>query len=244
MGLARGGYFRQTGNIRPYRKRRRRRGHPPSPGLWGASKSPALQPERSKLFSRETNVSRENNPAGPVSAAPERREEDQHDYRERTARARTELWYREPAEKWTEALPLGNGRLGAMFLARRPGASALNEDTIGRAGPYDRNNRGRVRPGLRCGGCSGPAKSWRPRSWRKMALMGHPCRSREVPAAGDLWLGFRRGRGHGVRRELDLATACRGYVPDDGARPIFAKANGGQAPGGTGKRRRRGYHLR
>ena len=24
------------------------------------------------------------------------------------------LWYDEPAEEWTEALPIGNGRIGAM----------------------------------------------------------------------------------------------------------------------------------
>ena len=26
------------------------------------------------------------------------------------------LWYRQPAEKWTDALPIGNGRLGAMVF--------------------------------------------------------------------------------------------------------------------------------
>src|ERR1700754_870691 len=26
------------------------------------------------------------------------------------------LWYRQPAQKWTEALPIGNGRLGAMIF--------------------------------------------------------------------------------------------------------------------------------
>ncbi|MBN2138321.1 MAG: glycoside hydrolase family 95 protein [Sedimentisphaerales bacterium] len=45
------------------------------------------------------------------------------------------LWYRQPAKKWTEALPLGNGRLGAMVF----GGTAferiqLNEDTLW-AGP-------------------------------------------------------------------------------------------------------------
>ena len=28
----------------------------------------------------------------------------------------TMLWYRQPAEVWTEALPIGNGRLGAMIF--------------------------------------------------------------------------------------------------------------------------------
>ena len=26
------------------------------------------------------------------------------------------LWYRQPANAWTEALPIGNGRLGAMVF--------------------------------------------------------------------------------------------------------------------------------
>lgn len=26
------------------------------------------------------------------------------------------LWYREPAKEWNEALPIGNGRLGAMVF--------------------------------------------------------------------------------------------------------------------------------
>ena len=28
------------------------------------------------------------------------------------------LWYRQPAGAWTEALPVGNGRLGAMLFGR------------------------------------------------------------------------------------------------------------------------------
>lgn len=41
------------------------------------------------------------------------------------------LWYRQPAEKWTEALPLGNGRLGAMVFGRVENERIqLNEDTV------------------------------------------------------------------------------------------------------------------
>lgn len=29
--------------------------------------------------------------------------------------AKQELWYKQPAEKWTDALPIGNGRIGAMI---------------------------------------------------------------------------------------------------------------------------------
>ena len=33
---------------------------------------------------------------------------------------RLSLWYRAPAMKWTEALPVGNGRLGAMIFGSVP----------------------------------------------------------------------------------------------------------------------------
>jgi alpha-L-fucosidase 2 len=48
------------------------------------------------------------------------------------------LWYRRPAEKFEEALPLGNGRLGAMVyggVARE--RLSLNDDTLWAGGPYD-----------------------------------------------------------------------------------------------------------
>ena len=41
------------------------------------------------------------------------------------------LWYDRPAEAWTDALPLGNGRLGAMvFGGIGHERIALNEDTL------------------------------------------------------------------------------------------------------------------
>ncbi len=44
---------------------------------------------------------------------------------------RNTLWYREPARSWNEALPLGNGRLGAMaFGGVQEERIGLNEDTL------------------------------------------------------------------------------------------------------------------
>ena len=41
------------------------------------------------------------------------------------------LWYRQPAAEWVEALPVGNGRLGAMdFGGVRTERIQLNEDTV------------------------------------------------------------------------------------------------------------------
>jgi len=48
------------------------------------------------------------------------------------------LWYRRPAVEWTEALAIGNGRLGAMvFGGIGKERIQLNEDTLWAGGPYD-----------------------------------------------------------------------------------------------------------
>ena len=48
------------------------------------------------------------------------------------------LWYRTPAKEWVEALPVGNGRLGAMVFGQ-PTVERLqlNEGTLWAGGPYD-----------------------------------------------------------------------------------------------------------
>src|SRR4051812_20967044 len=50
------------------------------------------------------------------------------------------LWYSQPAAQWVEALPIGNGRLGAMVFG---GVAAerlqLNEDTVWAGGPHHNN---------------------------------------------------------------------------------------------------------
>jgi len=51
------------------------------------------------------------------------------------------LWYREPATTWNEALPIGNGRLGAMVFGGVPAERIqLNEDTVWAGEKRDRNN--------------------------------------------------------------------------------------------------------
>ena len=52
------------------------------------------------------------------------------------------LWYEKPATQWLEALPIGNGRLGAMIFGGTASERLqLNEDTLYAGGPYDPNNR-------------------------------------------------------------------------------------------------------
>lgn len=48
----------------------------------------------------------------------------------------SKLWYRQPARQWTEALPLGNGRLGAMlFGGPEQELLQLNESSLWSGGP-------------------------------------------------------------------------------------------------------------
>ena len=58
------------------------------------------------------------------------------------------LWFGRPAAQWADALPLGNGRLGAMVFGGSGGEAedvrreriALNEDTLWSGSPRDWNN--------------------------------------------------------------------------------------------------------
>lgn len=51
------------------------------------------------------------------------------------------LWYRKPAERWTDALPIGNGRLGGMvFGGVEDERFQLNEDTFWSGAPREWNN--------------------------------------------------------------------------------------------------------
>ncbi len=50
-----------------------------------------------------------------------------------------ELHYLQPASKWTEALPVGNGRLGAMVFGDAFGTVQVNEDSVWAGRPLDRH---------------------------------------------------------------------------------------------------------
>jgi len=49
------------------------------------------------------------------------------------------LWYAQPAARWTEALPIGNGRLGGMVFGDQFGTIQVNEDTVWAGSIVDRN---------------------------------------------------------------------------------------------------------
>ncbi len=62
------------------------------------------------------------------------------------------LWYKEPAQKWTDALPLGNGRIGAMvFGGIEKDRIQFNEETLwtGEPRPYNRKGAYQYLPQIR-----------------------------------------------------------------------------------------------
>lgn len=53
------------------------------------------------------------------------------------------LWYQQPAQEWTEALPVGNGRLGAMvYGGLNKERIQFNEDTLWNGEPGNNNRPG------------------------------------------------------------------------------------------------------
>ena len=82
-----------------------------------------------------------------------------------------ELWYAQPASKWTEALPVGNGRVGAMiFGGVTEEHLQFNESTVWTGQPHEYQHAGAakflspMRTLLNEGG--GVGKSRRPRRRR------------------------------------------------------------------------------
>ncbi|MET0571415.1 MAG: glycoside hydrolase N-terminal domain-containing protein, partial [Pedobacter agri] len=61
----------------------------------------------------------------------------------RAQNSNQQLWYNQPAEKWTDALPIGNGRLGAMvFAGVENDHIQFNEETLWTGKPRNYNRKG------------------------------------------------------------------------------------------------------
>ncbi|MGC4070914.1 MAG: glycoside hydrolase family 95 protein [Nibricoccus sp.] len=118
------------------------------------------------------------------------------------------LWYEQPAGKWTEALPIGNGRMGAMVFGN-PAEERIqyNEDTLWTGKPHDyaRPNAVQYLPAIRQAIAANNSKE--AHAIAKANFLGDPVRQKAYQPFGDLRLSF---SGHQLatnyRRELDLNT--------------------------------------
>ncbi len=133
----------------------------------------------------------------------------------------TVIWYSHPAEKWENALPVGNGRLGAMVFGRADEETIqLNEDTYWSGGPYSTTVSGgyKALPEIRRLLFDGQLLQAHRLFGRH--LMGYPVEQQKYQSLGNLVLTFPAGSAHtGYRHELDLDTAVATTVYErDGTR--------------------------
>ena len=134
------------------------------------------------------------------------------------------LWYDTPAAKWTDALPLGNGRLGVMlFGGIFEERLALNELTLWAGGPHDYDSPDALAalPEIRRLVFAG---EWaEAQALCNEKFMGRPIKQMPYQTAGDLRLPFpgsggvdrlparvRSGNGHGA---CDLSSGRRDIYP-------------------------------
>ncbi len=119
------------------------------------------------------------------------------------------LWYTHPAEKWENALPVGNGRLGAMVFGRTDEEILqLNEDTYWSGGPYSTTVPGghQALPEIRALLFDGQLIKAHRLFGRH--LMGYPVEQQKYQSLGNLVLTFPGGGAvSNYRHQLDLDTA-------------------------------------
>ncbi|MFE4694854.1 glycoside hydrolase N-terminal domain-containing protein [Streptomyces sp. NPDC056749] len=119
------------------------------------------------------------------------------------------LWYRSPAAEWLEALPVGNGRIGAMvFGGTDTERLQLNEDSLWAGGPHDY-----VRPGAGTH-LDEIRRLVVEEKWNQAQrlidtdFIGSPSEQAAYQVLGDLEIAFDgTGEVTDYERELDLETA-------------------------------------
>lgn len=119
------------------------------------------------------------------------------------------LWYNRPAQKWVEALPIGNGRLGGMVYGGITNEHLqFNEDTLWTGRPHEYQHEGAVKylGTLRQLLFEGKQREAEDLAMRE--FMGVPLYQKAYQPFGDLHLLFpEMANVSNYRRELDLDTA-------------------------------------
>jgi len=121
----------------------------------------------------------------------------------------TVLWYTHPAETWDDALPVGNGRLGAMVFGKTDEEEIpINESTYWTGGPYSTTVPGGYRALSEIQRLIFEGQLVRAHKAFGRHLLGYPVEQQKYQPLGALWLRFgSEGEVSGYRQQLDLDTA-------------------------------------
>lgn len=143
------------------------------------------------------------------------------------------LWYRQPAKVWEEALPLGNGRLGAMvFGGVTDERLQLNEDSLWDGYPLDTSNPDALKALPQVRKLLFEGKNKEAEALAGGNMMGRPAGVRPYQSLGEVLMETPAGAPvSAYRRTLDLTTAVAtvAYTQNGTAftREMFASAPAG-----------------
>lgn len=140
------------------------------------------------------------------------------------------LWYQQPANEWVEALPVGNGRLGAMVFGRTDiERIQINEESLWGGRPMDDNNPEALAHLEEIRDLIFAGRENEASELAEKFLVGRPPRIRSYQIFMDLELAFPgSGNVEDYVRELDLSSGIvRTSYTMDGVRyerEVFASA--------------------
>lgn len=125
------------------------------------------------------------------------------------ASAKLELWYDEPAKKWTDALPIGNGRMGAMVYGGvQRERIQFNDDTLWTGGPRSYAHKGANKHLAEIRRLLLADEQRAAEELAMREFMSVPLRQMAYQPFGDVELEFAaHDRFEGFRRSLNLDTA-------------------------------------
>ncbi|MCK0156488.1 glycoside hydrolase family 95 protein [Cellulophaga sp. F20128] len=119
----------------------------------------------------------------------------------------TVLWFDEPATIWEEALPVGNGRIGAMVYGKQDEEKIqFNEETYWSGGPYSTVTKGGFKKLPEIQEYLFNDEPIKAHKLFGRALMGYPVEQQKYQSLANLHLNFKKDSVVNYKRSLDLKT--------------------------------------
>ena len=137
------------------------------------------------------------------------------------------LWYDKPAVLWTDALPVGNGQMGAMiFGGTTHERIQFNEHTVWTGEPHDYAHKGAAQSLAKIRQLLWDGKQKEAEDLAMKEFMSEPLHQKAYQAFGDLLIDMPEGDATSYRRWLDLDTGVAGVEFTQGGvifrREVFA----------------------